>query len=63
MLRNLSPLAKAEQGVFDAYPKKMVSNKIEMRVHLWTLSSDAQNQGSQDALPWERIVPRIQYPE
>ena len=47
------------KGFFDAHPKMIVSHKRETRIHLWTLSLDAHRQGSQDALPWEHVAPRI----
>ena len=44
-------LQSPSKECFDNHPKMKVSHKSEMRVRLWTLSSDAHSQGSQDALP------------
>ena len=46
-----------------AHPMWKVSHKREIETHPWTQSSDANKWGSQDALPAECEVSRIQDPE
>ena len=58
-LETLDLLQSLSMGCFASHPIWKVSYKSETEARLWTQFGDAHNQGSQDALPVEHVVPRI----
>ena len=56
-------LQSPSMGCFDVHSIWRVSHRSETKFRLWTQSSDADKQGSQDALPVGRVVSWIQDPE